>query len=313
MSFYKKLFFLCLLFLFSLFSFAKFPKKNFSKTSFAFDFPYFFYFPEKELLVFEDSVFPCSQALTQKKEENFSFFKIHKVKEGDTLEKISQIYGISKEALILNNNLEKEKVSLGQELLIPFCDGLIYFPQKEDLEEISKKFNVLPQKILKDNKLKSEKEIKEREFLMLCDIDLKKLMPKEKQSQKSNKNQKRNQKLVFEPKTFTFSDSNPYPYGYCTFYAFQKRKDLPKNLGNAKDWLKNAKLQGLQVCEGKDCPPKERAVVSLSSPHSLGHVGVVEKVEGNKILVCEMNQEGWAKVSCRELQVGDPRIKGYIY
>lgn len=84
--------------------------------------------------------------------------------------------------------------------------------------------------------------------------------------------------------------SNPYPktssYGTnCTWYAWKTTKEkanviLP-NFGNAKDWYKNAKNAGYQVSS----TPKAKSIVVWGDWTTYGHVGYVEKVDGNTIYV----------------------------
>lgn len=175
--------------------------------------------------------------------------------------------------------------------------GLIYFPKKEEtLEDIAKKYNLSPKEILEANKLKDSSGISNLEFLVLPGV-------KEKKARKISP-AAGIRKIVY---------IGGYPYGYCTSYVAEKRRDLPSHLGNAKDWLQNAKILNFSVCDGNQCQPKEGAVVSLKGTHALGHVAFVEKVEGDTILISEMNYKGWGKVTKRRLNINDPSIKGYIY
>lgn len=84
--------------------------------------------------------------------------------------------------------------------------------------------------------------------------------------------------------------TNPYPksstYGTnCTWYAWKITNEktginLP-NLGNAKDWYKNAKNAGYNV----GSTPKSKSIVVWGDWTSLGHVGYIEKAEDNIIYV----------------------------
>lgn len=84
----------------------------------------------------------------------------------------------------------------------------------------------------------------------------------------------------------SYAASNPYPektqYGTnCTWYVWnqvytKKGIALPK-LGNAKDWMSNAKKQGFEV--GTTPRTNSIAVWNLTE---WGHVGYVEKAEGSK-------------------------------
>ena len=73
-----------------------------------------------------------------------------------------------------------------------------------------------------------------------------------------------------------------YPYCSCTGYASSMRPDLPQNLGNAKDWARNAATQGFSV-DGTPrvgdiavFPPGVQGADSIN-----GHVAYVEAVYGS--------------------------------
>lgn len=86
------------------------------------------------------------------------------------------------------------------------------------------------------------------------------------------------------------ASSNPYkekgPYGInCTWYAWNIAKEkggvsLPA-LGDAKNWYINAKNKGYSVGN----TPKPNSIVVWDNWTSYGHVGYIEKVEGNILYV----------------------------
>lgn len=102
--------------------------------------------------------------------------------------------------------------------------------------------------------------------------------------------------------------SNTYFYGFCTWYAAERRADVPNNWGNAGRWLSSAKASGWPT--GSE--PKPGAVL-VTNESWVGHVAYVESVDGDNFTVSEMNLRGWARVSTRTLSKNDPAIKGFIY
>jgi len=219
---------------------------------------------------------------------------IHQVKEGETLSGIAKNYNLKVETIIFANNLEEERIVPGQELIIPPVDGAIHIVKEgETLEEIVKKFEVNLEDVLAFNEMVSQNEIFEGQVLIIPNAKL-----------------KEPPKIQKERPLFVGSISS-YPYCYCTWWVAQKR-EVP-SWGNAKDWLKNAKESGYQVCFGSYCEPKVGAIVSLKTRHPLGHVAYVEEVKDGKIIISEMNYLGFGIVSKRSLKIGDPRILGYIY
>jgi murein DD-endopeptidase MepM/ murein hydrolase activator NlpD len=98
--------------------------------------------------------------------------KYHKVKSGETLEKIARNYGVSVQELIkANKNINPNKLKVGENLCIPqktstkTQDYAIYKVKKGDtLYSIAKKFGVDVQELKSFNNLKSEKIIEGQEI-----------------------------------------------------------------------------------------------------------------------------------------------------
>ncbi|AHE96170.1 hypothetical protein THERU_05335 [Thermocrinis ruber] len=98
--------------------------------------------------------------------------KYHKVKSGESLEKIAKNYGVSVQELIkANKNLNPNKLKVGENLCIPqktpakAQDYAIYKVKKGDaLQSIAEKFGVDVQELKSFNNLKSEKIIEGQEI-----------------------------------------------------------------------------------------------------------------------------------------------------
>lgn len=84
---------------------------------------------------------------------------------------------------------------------------------------------------------------------------------------------------------------NSYSYGYCTWYAKNKRPDLPNNLGDASTWVARAAAQGISTGSA----PRTGAIGQRGN-----HVVYVEAVNGDgSVSISEMNHAGWNVVSTR--------------
>ncbi len=98
--------------------------------------------------------------------------KYHKVKSGESLEKIARNYGVSVQELIkANKNINPNKLKVGENLCIPqktstkTQDYAIYKVKKGDtLQSIAEKFGVDVQELKSFNNLKSEKIIEGQEL-----------------------------------------------------------------------------------------------------------------------------------------------------
>lgn len=86
--------------------------------------------------------------------------QIHVVKEGDTLEKISVLYTVSREILVSLNEIKNpDSLVIGQTIVIPIW-GSFYFVKPEDnLSSIAKKFNLPLDQILRFNSITNPQEI----------------------------------------------------------------------------------------------------------------------------------------------------------
>jgi len=100
--------------------------------------------------------------------------KYHKVKSGESLEKIAKNYGVSvQELLKANKNINPNKLKVGENLCIPqktsakTQDYAVYKVKKGDtLQSIAEKFGIDAQELKSFNNLKSEK-VKEGQELKI--------------------------------------------------------------------------------------------------------------------------------------------------
>lgn len=85
---------------------------------------------------------------------------------------------------------------------------------------------------------------------------------------------------------------NTYGYGYCTWYAKNRRPDLPNSLGNANTWYS-------RYTGNKGTAPRAGAI-GTTTAGGLGHVVYVEAVNADgTVTVSEMNFKGWNIISTR--------------
>lgn len=97
--------------------------------------------------------------------------------------------------------------------------------------------------------------------------------------------------------TAQYSAGNKYAYGWCTWYAWSMRTDLPSNMGNASNWANAARGAGFPV----DGTPRAGDIFQTGAGGwGYGHVGYVNGVNADgSINVCDMNgMAGWGRVGC---------------
>lgn len=93
--------------------------------------------------------------------------------------------------------------------------------------------------------------------------------------------------------------ANTYVRGNCTWYAKQRRPDLPNRLGNANTWLKRAAAMGYPVGS-----KPHAGAVGTTTQGALGHVVYIESVRKNgTVSISEMNYNGGVGVVHRRVVV----------
>ncbi|PHK49270.1 CHAP domain-containing protein [Staphylococcus edaphicus] len=108
-------------------------------------------------------------------------------------------------------------------------------------------------------------------------------------------------KQSYRPVTHASNGSNYYDWGQCTYYAFDRRQQLGKSVGNlwgnANNWASAAQQNGYQVNHSP-----EVGAIFQSTAGSYGHVGVVERKNADgSIVVSEMNWQGVGQKSYRTI------------
>lgn len=224
------------------------------------------------------------------------------VEDGESLWSIAKKFNVSIETIVWANDLKNLLIRPGQKLLILPVSGVMHIARDGDkVEDLAKKYKAETDKILAFNDISGDQDIFPGELLIIPDGQL----PLSSSVTSTGYN-------VANLSTNNFyGKSHAYPFGQCTWWVAQKRP-IP-GWGNARDWLSGAVAAGYPVCKGSYCSPQVGAVISLRTSYSLGHVGYVERVEGDKVIFSEMNYIGWGKMNYRSLRIGDYRISGYIY
>lgn len=103
--------------------------------------------------------------------------------------------------------------------------------------------------------------------------------------------------------------NNTYAYGQCTWYVAIRRA-IPNRWGNANRWYYSAQAAGFKV----GASPAVNAIAWTAQGWA-GHVALVEQVDGDRVLVAEMNNYGvkgggWNRVDRRWVQSSEFK---YIY
>ena len=210
---------------------------------------------------------------------------IYTVEKGDSMSSIASRYNLSVGSILDANTmsaLDAEKIRPGKELVIPAEDTNSSLAWLDDIN--------------------AEKE-RQRKLAEAA-------RQKELARQASLRNTTRNVRVSYSGGydvigTMRGSYNGGLP-GWCTWYVHYKRPDLPNGMGNARDYLRNARAKGLAT--GNVARP---GAVFVSGESGWGHVGVVESVSGSMMTVSEMNYVSLYVVSRRTVPVS--LAWGFVY
>jgi len=259
----------------------------------------------------EQSIMMASGAPRRDPQENGGV-TVYTVKSGDTVGAIAEDYGITANTILWANDIDDvDSIMPGDKIFILPVAGLSHVVKSGDtLDSIAKKYKADKDRIIAFNDLPADGKIKEGDSIIIPGGE------KEIPQPTPTIDPYRRQYATSTGGTPTYSGwkklegkagaGHSFPYGYCTWYASQRRY-VPWG-GNAGAWIYNAKAMGYYT--GKT--PKAGAII-VTAESWWGHVGIVESVKGGSVTISEMNYERWGKVNRRTLSSSSRVIKGYIY
>lgn len=242
------------------------------------------------------------------------------VKQGDTVTSIAASYGLTPETVRWANNLATDSVSAGKELTIPPVDGVIYTVKSGDTpDSIAGTYSANKDRIVSFN-----------------DLEISGLQPGSKiviPSGSLPEDQRPGYQAPVTRTTAAYggttgyrvssnisgmrsgSAGNKYAWGYCTWYAYERRSQMGLTTGsywgNANTWAVYARGEGYTVSN----QPTVGAIL-VDRAGFYGHVAIVESVGPNgDITVSEMNNAaygGFGIVSRRTITSGQASVYQYI-
>ncbi len=224
---------------------------------------------------------------------------------GDSVASLASKFGVTSDSIRWSNGLGSDTLSAGKELWIsPISDGIVYVVKSGDTaQSLAEKYRSNKDAITSFNDAEvGGLPVGERIVIPAG------TQPSARGAVASN---------------FSWFGGSPiyagnrYDYGYCTWYAYNRRagsgNPIPGNLGHAKSWYSNAVHFGIATGN----VPKAGAVIWHQPGYksgSLGHVGFVEKVnDDGSALVYDMNVAGYATISSRTVPVSEFGNYKFIY
>jgi surface antigen len=215
-------------------------------------------------------------------------------------------FGVSQDSVRWANGIVGDAITIGNILEIPGTTGVIYTVQPGDTpERLAERFKADRQRIVTYNDAEISGLQPGQKIVIPGGI-----LPAGQPSAPSSPYRS----------TSTFANAgasvgNRYAYGYCTWYAYNRRAQLGRPIGSfwgdAVTWKSYAQAAGYLVNRS----PAVGAV--LHDPYSappFGHVAVVERVHPDgSITVSEMNYAGWNRISYRNISGAEVGSYNYIH
>lgn len=222
-------------------------------------------------------------------------------KAGDTVQSVAATYGLTADTVRWTNNLVGDSLAAGKTLSIPPVDGVVYTVRPGDTPDgLATTYGANKDRIVSFN-----------------DLEISGLKPGSKIVIPSGVLPENQRPGYVAPRTavatygtlgntdnlatvtagFKSTSGNGYAYGYCTWYAYERRAQMGKpiggNWGNASSWAIYARASGFRV----DNVPEVGAI--LQNGGGAGHVAIVEQVNSDgSIVLSEMNYAGgWGKIT----------------
>ncbi|MGD8373460.1 MAG: LysM peptidoglycan-binding domain-containing protein [Candidatus Woesebacteria bacterium] len=232
---------------------------------------------------------------------------------GDTVQGVATKYGISEDTVRWANNLTSDSIEEGKQLKILGATGVLYTAKSGDTaESLASKYKADKDRIITFNDLELT-GVKEGNELIIPDG----VLPENERPgyvapAATTTTSSYSSSSTVVASGITVYGNNGYAYGYCTWYAYNRRAELGRpiggNWGNAATWAIYAAAAGFRV----DKNPEPGAVFQVGGGY--GHVGVVEVVNGDgSIEVSEMNYVGWNIISRRTIPASQITSYNYIH
>lgn len=247
------------------------------------------------------------------------------VKQGDTLAKISSAYNVSIDAIRWANDISLDTLKPGMIIKVPPTSGVVHIVKKWDtISGIAARYDIASIDIVSFNQLWDKMTLRIWQELMIPwaqkSITIAKTtttqtkatttpVPQTKPTTKpvvidNATGLKSSYAIVYTGKNRGFVPGN------CTAYVAQNKSVTWR--GNANAWIRNARAQWIPT----GSKPIPGAIVQFSGrgySRAYGHVGIVADVQGDYIIVKDMNYRGLYEVTIRKVKKDDPAIDGYIY
>ena len=232
-------------------------------------------------------------------------------KDGDSVQTVAAAFGISEDTVRWANNLTSDNLKAGTKLTIPSITGVLYTVKAGDTaDQLASKYQSDKDRIITFNDLELTGLNAGQQIIIPDGI-----LPANERPGYVAPVSSYSSASATTAINSTFVAGNGYAYGYCTYYAYNRRAELGRpiggNWGNAVSWAAMARAQGFRV----DNIPEAGAVIQNGGGWGgYGHVGIVERVNSDgSLTVSDMNYVGWNIISTRTVPASSVGSYNYIH
>lgn len=228
--------------------------------------------------------------------------------QGNTVQTVAAKFGISEDTVRWANNLTSDALPAGKDLTIAGTTGVVYTVKAgDDVAKLAEKYKADQDRIINYNDLELSGIVAGKQIVIPDGI-----VP---DTERPGYRAPTRAASGYRTYGATRYAGNLYAFGYCTYYAYNRRAELGRpigsNWGNASSWKGYAEAAGFKV----DRTPQPGAVFQTAAGWGgAGHVGIVERVNADgSFVTTEMNYGGWNKIGSRTISAGEVGQYWYIH
>ena len=230
-------------------------------------------------------------------------------KEGDTMESIAKKFKISSQTLRWANNTTSDAVEPNKTLVVPLVDGVVYTVKDGDTaQSLAEKYKTSAERVVLYNDIDDGAKLSTGSRIVLPGGELPENERPGYVASRSRSTTSGSQNWL------TASVGNRYAAGNCTWYAYERRLQLGRPIGSfwghAKAWSASARAAGLVV---NNVPAPGAIIQNTWGGFGYGHVGIVERVDGQNIYVSDMNYKGYNIISSRIVPLAEAGRYNFIH
>ena len=246
--------------------------------------------------------------------------KHYTIADGDTYDSIASANGITARTIKWANGIKNDDIEIGKEIKLLPVDGVICTAQEgETVDQLAEKYGASAERITSFNGLELVTDLNGRELVIpsgtLPEKDRPEYVAPTVAAVTTTVTGYQGGGSVQSSYRSNLSASvgNRYAYGYCTWWAYERRAQIGRPIGsfwgNATSWASSGAASGFAV----NRTPAVGAIMQNGGGY--GHVAVVESVDADgSIEISEMNgPAGWNVIARRTIPAGSVGSYNYIH